>query len=139
MVHSCCALILQWCRKWRCVGTSVLVCGGRRLQEFPNKEYQVPDKEYQVPRQGISGSQQGAIIFQTVKLLKFLKRSLIETRSPSSPSQFYPPSIRKPLVPEITSTQSTWQPSHLQDYHGKSNNSLYACKNQHLPRTNTIH
>jgi hypothetical protein len=69
MVHPCCALILQWCRKWRCVGTSVLVCGGRRLQEFPDKEYQVPDKEYQVPRQGISGSQQGAIIFQTVKLL----------------------------------------------------------------------
>ena len=31
------------------MGTSVLVCGGRRLQEFPNKEYQVP-------RQGISGS-----------------------------------------------------------------------------------
>ena len=44
------------------MGTSVLVCGGRRLQEFPDKEYQVPDKEYQVPRQGISGSQQGTIV-----------------------------------------------------------------------------
>ena len=75
MVHPCCALILQWCRKWRCVGTSVLVCGGRRLQEFPDKEYQVPNKEYQVPRQGISGSQQGAIIFQTVKLLFSIVRS----------------------------------------------------------------
>ena len=76
MVHPCCALILQWCRKWRCVGNSVLVWGGRRLQEFPDKEYQVPDKEYQVPRQGISGSQQGAIIFQlTVKLLFSIVRS----------------------------------------------------------------
>ena len=68
MVHPYCALIFQWCRKWRCVGTSVLVCGGRRLQKFPNKEYQVPDKEYQVPRQG-------AIIFQTVKLLFSIVRS----------------------------------------------------------------
>ena len=57
------------------LGTSVLVCGGRRLQEFPDKEYQVPNKEYQVPRQGISGSQQGAIIFQTVKLLFSIVRS----------------------------------------------------------------
>ena len=39
------------------------------------KEYQVPDKEYQVPRQRISGSQQGAIIFQTVKLLFSIVRS----------------------------------------------------------------
>ena len=65
MVHPCCALILQWCRKWRCVGTSVLVCGGQRLQAFPDKEYQVPDMEYQVPRQGISGSPTRNIRFPT--------------------------------------------------------------------------
>jgi hypothetical protein len=41
------------------------VCGGRRLQEFPDKEYQVPDKEYQVPRQGISGSPTRNIRFPT--------------------------------------------------------------------------
>jgi hypothetical protein len=41
------------------------VCGGRRLQEFPEKEYQVPDKEYQVPRQGISGSPTRNIRFPT--------------------------------------------------------------------------
>jgi hypothetical protein len=62
MVHPCCALILQRCRKWRCVGTSVLVCGGRRLQEFPNKEYQVP-------RQGISGFQQGGYNLSNSKII----------------------------------------------------------------------
>ena len=80
MVHPCCALILQWCRKWRCVGTSVLVCGGRRLQEFPDKEYQVPDKEYQVPRQGISGSQQGpGYILSNSKIIVFVCSTYVHT------------------------------------------------------------
>jgi hypothetical protein len=79
MVHPCCALILQWCRKWRYVGTSVL-CACVWRPEAPGVPWQgisgsptwnirFPGKEYQVSRQGISGSQQGAIIVQTVKLL----------------------------------------------------------------------
>ena len=68
MVHPCCALILQWCRKWRC-GYQCACVWRPEATGVPRQGISSPDKEYQVPRQGISGSQQGAIIFQTVKLL----------------------------------------------------------------------
>ena len=55
MVHRCCTLILQWCTKWRCVGT---ICAYIWEPEAPRNS----------PTRNIR-SQQGAIIIQAVKLL----------------------------------------------------------------------
>jgi hypothetical protein len=47
----------------------------RGSRSSPTRNIRFPDKEYLVSQQGISGSQQGAIIFQTVKLLFSIVRS----------------------------------------------------------------